>query len=63
MWIVNARLCHLEGRIGVLHPGAYGDVVISNIDPIDDIAAFARHETALSHVIQNGDVVVDRSST
>lgn len=63
MWIVNARLCHLEGGIGVLHPGAYGDVVISNIDPIDDIAAFARHETALSHVIQNGNVVVDRSST
>ncbi len=63
MWTVNARLCHLEGRIGVLRPGAFGDVVISNVDPIDDIAAFARHDTALSHVIQNGDVVVNRTTS
>ena len=62
MWIVNAQLCHLEGRIGVLQPGACGDIVISNVDPIDDIAAFAQPETALSHVIQNGNLVVDRAT-
>jgi imidazolonepropionase-like amidohydrolase len=62
MWTVNAQLCHLEGRIGVLRPGAYGDVVISHVDPLDDINAFARHDTALSHVIQNGKVVVDRTT-
>ena len=62
MWIVNAQLCHLEGRIGVLQPGAYGDIVISNVDPIDDIAAFAQPETALSHVIQNSNLVVDRAA-
>jgi imidazolonepropionase-like amidohydrolase len=63
MWTVNARLCHLEGRIGVLRPGAYGDTVISNVDPIDDIDAFARHETAHSHVIHNGNLVVDRTTS
>ena len=62
MWAVNAQLCHLEGRIGVLRPGAFGDVVISNVDPIDDIARFARHETALSHVIKNGNLVVNRTA-
>lgn len=62
MWTVNAQLCHLEGRVGVLQPGAYGDVVISNVDPIEDINAFAQHETALSHVIQNGNLVVDRAT-
>ena len=31
MWTVNAELCHLEGRIGILQPGAHGDIVISNI--------------------------------
>ncbi|MFK7917742.1 MAG: amidohydrolase family protein [Ilumatobacter sp.] len=61
MWLVNARLCHLEGRIGVLAPGAFGDVVISNVDPLDDLAGFAQHESALSHVIQHGTLVVDRS--
>ena len=62
MWTVNAQLCHLEGRIGILQPGAHGDIVISNIDPLDDIAAFAQHETALSHVIQDGKLLVDRTA-
>lgn len=63
MWVVNAQLCHLEGRIGVLAPGAFGDVVISNVDPLDDLAAFAAHETSLTHVIQGGEVRVDRTSS
>ena len=61
MWNVNAQLCHLEGRVGVLQPGAFGDVVVSNVDPLDDLVAFADHETALSHVVQSGNLVVDRS--
>lgn len=52
-----------EGRIGVVAPDAFGDIVISNVDPLDDLAAFAQHETALSHVIQNGHVVVDRTGS
>ena len=63
MWIVNAQLCHLEGRIGVLQPDAFGDVVISRVDPLEDLAAFAQHEAALTHVIQQGNLVVDRSDS
>lgn len=62
MWTVNAQLCHLEGRIGVLEPGAFGDVVVSNIDPLFDLTAFADQETPLSHVIQHDNLVVDRSN-
>lgn len=62
MWIVNAQLCRLEGRIGVVQPGAFGDILISEVDPIADITAFARHETALTHVLQHGKVAVDRSA-
>ena len=61
MWTVNPQLCHLEGKIGVLQPDAFGDVVISNVDPINDITAFAQHETAIAHVVQNGRPVVDRT--
>ncbi|MFT4864657.1 MAG: imidazolonepropionase-like amidohydrolase [Ilumatobacter sp.] len=62
MWVVNSQLCHLEGRIGVLAPGAFGDAVISNVDPLEDLAGFAQHKTALSHIIQHGNVVVDRTN-
>lgn len=62
MWTVNPQLCRLEGRIGVLTPGAFGDAVISNIDPFADLAGFTQHETALTHVIQHGNVAVDRTN-
>jgi len=62
MWNVNARLCRLEDRIGVLKPGAFGDVVISNVDPLEDLPAFAEHETSLSHIVQHGQLIVDRSN-
>jgi imidazolonepropionase-like amidohydrolase len=60
MWNVNAQLCRLEGQIGVVAPGAFGDLVVSRVDPLDDITAFADHATALSHVIQGGHPVVQR---
>ena len=33
MWITNAQLCRLEGRIGLIAPGAFGDVVVSQVCP------------------------------
>ncbi len=62
MWVVNAQLCQLEGRVGTVSPGAFGDIVVSNVDPLDDLSAFSQPETALSHVVQNGRVIVDRSA-
>jgi imidazolonepropionase-like amidohydrolase len=61
MWVVNPRLCRLEGRVGVVAPGAHGDLVVSTVDPLDDLVGFADHERAFTHVIQGGNVVVDRS--
>ncbi len=61
MWVVNPRLCRLDGRIGTITRGAFGDLVISRIDPLEDFARFADTTVSLSHVIQGGRVVVDRS--
>lgn len=60
MWIVNSDLCHMTGKIGVISPGAFGDVVVSTVNPIENIVGFADHEKAISHVIQGGVVVVRR---
>ena len=57
MWIENARLCRLEGRIGVLTEGAVGDVVVSNVNPLDDLTRFADHQNSITHVVQGGRVV------
>ena len=60
MWVVNAALCQLEGRVGTITPGAFGDVVVSRVDPLTDLAGFADHEQAITHVVQGGRVVVER---
>ena len=60
MWNTNARLCRLEGRIGVVAPGAFGDLVVSHVNPLDDITAFSDPVSSLSHVVQAGRVVVER---
>lgn len=61
MWVVNPRLCRQEGRIGIVSPGAHGDLIVSNVNPLEDLAGFADHEKAFTHVLQAGRPVVDRS--
>ena len=47
LWITNARLCRLEGHVGLIAPGAFGDVVVSRVDPTADIVAFADVDASL----------------
>ena len=61
MWIETAKLCHLAGEIGVIAEGAHGDLVVSTVDPLEDLAGFSDVATSLTHVVQAGRVVVDRS--
>ena len=60
MWVVNAELAHLTGKIGVVAPGAFGDILVSNVNPLENIVKFADHATSLTHVIQGGKVIVSR---
>jgi len=61
MYRVNARLCHLEGSVGVLTPGASADVVVSAVNPLENLAALADPDAVLSAVIARGRVIVDRT--
>ncbi|MCB0991295.1 MAG: amidohydrolase family protein [Acidimicrobiales bacterium] len=61
MWVNTPALCHMQGRIGVVAEGAFGDLVISRVDPLEDIVAFSDPASAFSHVLKGGEVVVDRS--
>lgn len=60
MYRVNARLCGLAGRIGVLRPGAFADVVVTDVDPLASLAGLAAPEKALAAVICRGRIAVDR---
>jgi len=60
MYRVNSKLCGLEGQIGVLAPGTSGDVVISSIDPLAELARLAE-PGAVAAVVARGRVVVDET--
>ena len=56
LYVVNADLCGGAGRLGVVAPGAASDLVVSRINPLDDIAGLAADD-ALTAVIKDGRVV------
>jgi imidazolonepropionase-like amidohydrolase len=61
MYRVNARLCGMEGEIGVLGVGASADVVVSEVDPLTNLAAFADPEATVAAVVAQGRIMVDRT--
>jgi len=54
MYVTNARLCHMEGVIGTLQPGAHADVIVSEVNPLVDLAALAHPDANLSTIISAG---------
>jgi imidazolonepropionase-like amidohydrolase len=62
MYRTNPRLCHLEGEIGRIVPGALADLVVTDVDPLDDLAALADPEKTLAVIIARGQPVRNRLS-
>lgn len=58
MYQVNARLCGLQGQIGVVKPGAAADLVVSDVNPLENLAALAEPEAVLHTVIADGQIAV-----
>jgi imidazolonepropionase-like amidohydrolase len=57
---VGAEVVRREGEIGVLAPGALGDVVLTRANPLTDIGVLAAPESGVAAVIQGGAVKVRR---
>ncbi|WP_421861224.1 metal-dependent hydrolase family protein [Parvibaculum sp.] len=53
MYVVNPKLCGMEGKIGTLAPGAAADIVLTRINPLENIAALG-DEDAIERVFQAG---------
>jgi imidazolonepropionase-like amidohydrolase len=54
MYVTNVRLCHLEGRAGAVAPGHAADLVISEVDPLEQLADLAEPDSVLSAIICGG---------
>jgi imidazolonepropionase-like amidohydrolase len=60
MYRINAQLCHAEEEIGRLAPGAYADLLVTPVDPLDDLGALAEPDRALDVVVAAGRIVRER---
>jgi imidazolonepropionase-like amidohydrolase len=57
--VVAARLLRLEGRIGVVAPGAWADLLVLDGDPLRDLAVLTRPQDHLRLVMKAGTVYRD----
>ncbi|KAF9511406.1 hypothetical protein BS47DRAFT_1298935 [Hydnum rufescens UP504] len=55
-----AALLDMTGKLGVIAPAAFGDLIILNTNPLDDIRILDRPEDHLLAVIKGGKVVSSR---
>ena len=57
---IAARLLGMEGRIGVIAPGAFADLLVLDANPLEDVTILAQPERSIRMVIKAG--AVHRSS-
>ena len=60
MYRTNPKLCHLEGQVGCIVPGALADLVVTDVDPLADLPGLADPEKALAVVIARGRPIKNR---
>ena len=58
LYVVNPQLLALSDKIGKVEIGMVGDLVISKINPLEDIVAMGDTDKSVAHVIQNGQQIV-----
>jgi imidazolonepropionase-like amidohydrolase len=58
--IVGARLCKLEGKIGIIAPGAFADLLVVDGDPYRDVSVL-QHDGARMSAIMKGGVFYKRN--
>ncbi|MDF0600253.1 amidohydrolase family protein [Psychromarinibacter sp. C21-152] len=54
---IAAKLCRMEGEIGVIAPGARADLTVFDVDPFADVAALGRPDETLKMVVKGGNIV------
>ena len=52
--LVNAEILNMTGKLGVVAPGAYADILVVEGDPLKDLTVFETPDTALAAIMKGG---------
>ena len=51
---IAAKLCRMEGKIGVVAPGAFADLIVVDGDPLADLSLLTRQGAHIPLIMKNG---------
>jgi imidazolonepropionase-like amidohydrolase len=54
---IAAKLCRMEGKLGVVAPGAFADFVVVDGDPLQDLSLLTRQGAHMPYIIKGGALV------
>jgi imidazolonepropionase-like amidohydrolase len=54
---INASLLGMEGKLGVISPGALADLIVINGNPLEDIALLGAESDAISQIWSRGNLI------
>lgn len=57
---INAEIVQMQGRLGVIAPGALADLILINGDPMTDLSVFEHSARTVLLVIKDGRIARDR---
>lgn len=60
---IAAKLCHLEGRIGVIAPGAHADLIVVDGDPLKDLSLLTGQGRHMPLIMRSGSIVKRKAMT
>ena len=58
--LINAEILNQAGKLGVIAPGAYADLVVVDGDPLQDISLLGGQGEALDLIMKNGVIYKNR---
>jgi imidazolonepropionase-like amidohydrolase len=54
---IAAKLCGMEGQIGVIAPGAHADLIVVDGDPLQDLSLLTEQGAHMSLIVKGGAVI------
>jgi imidazolonepropionase-like amidohydrolase len=52
--LISAKLCMLEGKVGILAPGSFADLLVVDGDPTKDLGVLQRNGACLTAIMRGG---------
>jgi imidazolonepropionase-like amidohydrolase len=54
---IAARLCRMEGQVGIVAPGAFADLIVVDGNPLQDLSLLTRQGAHMKLIVKGGEII------